>query len=309
MELINRICELIKEDKPLEALECIKDEAPEDVKRVVDSLPDKPEEIKKLDGVWRTLVSLAYFSYVSMFASERNDNQSLVTCVISSTNAVKLCNDLGVAYLIPKFLRNAARALILMDMKKEAEKMYIEAERIAEETDNLELARVDNDFATLLYELGRYEEALEKIERALKIKISFSSDEELAETLLNAGEIYRKVGDFLMADKCYREAERIYRNMYETDKSAALNLAITLSNYSMLHRMRGDYKEAEKLLSESLKLMEDLEERDKDFAQFVAATLKHLGDLYREMKDYEKAQEYYSKSREKFRDIQARLEI
>ncbi len=97
--------------------------------------------------------------------------------------------------------------------------------------------------------------------------------------------------------------------MYETDKSAALDLAITLSNYSMLYRMRGNYKEAEKLLSESLKLMEDLEERDKDFAQFVAATLKHLGDLYREMKDYEKAQEYYSKSREKFRDIQARLEI
>lgn len=306
---LNEICKLIKEDNPLEALEYLKREAPDNFKKVIENVLNDPTEIKKLEEPWRQLVSLVYFSYVSKFTSERNDNQSLVSCVVSSTNAVKLCNALGIDYLIPKFLRNAARALILMGMKEEAEKMLLEAERIAENCDELEFARVENDFATLLFELGRYEEALDKIENALRIRIALANDEELAETLLNAGEIYKKVGDFEMSEKCFREAEKIYRSLMEIDESAAFNLAITLSNFSMLRKMRGDYREAEKLLTESLEIMEDLEKRDRDFTQFVATTLKHLGDLYREMKDYEKAQKFYEKSREKFRDFQARLEI
>lgn len=303
------VCRLLKEDKPLEALEYLKKEAPNNIKEVIKNILNDPLSIKKLEEPWRQMVSLVYFSYVSKFTSERNDNQSLVSCVVSSTNAVKLCNALGIDYLVPKFLRNAARALILMGMKDEAEKMYLEAERIAENSDELEFARVENDFATLLFELGRYEEALDKIENALRIKIALSSDEELAETLVNAGEIYKKVGNFEMSEKCFKEAEKIYRSLREIDKSATFNLAITLSNFSMLRKMRGDYKEAEKMLTESLEIMEDLEKRDKDFTQFVATTLKHLGDLYREMKDYEKAQEYYKKSREKFREFQARLEV
>jgi len=306
---LDEVCRLIKEDKPLEALEYIKREAPDDVREVIKNVFNDPLGIKKLREPWRQIVSLAYFAYVSKFTSERNDNQSLVSCVVSSTNAVKLCNALGIDYLIPKFLRNAARALILMGMKEEAEKMYLEAERIAENSDELEFARVENDFAALLFELGRYEEALDKIENALKIKIALASDEELAETLVNAGEIYKKVGNFEMSEKCFKEAEKIYRSLMETDKSAAFNLAITLSNFGMLRKMRGDYEEAEKMLMESLKIMEDLEKRDRDFTQFVATTLRHLGDLYREMKDYEKASEYYEKSREKFREFQARVEL
>jgi tetratricopeptide (TPR) repeat protein len=309
MELINEVGRLIREGKPLEALERIKEEAPEDVKEVVKEIFRKPEEVKKLEGIWRALVSLSYFSYVSMFTSERNDNQSLTSCVVSSTNAVKLSSELGMDYLIPRFLRNAARALIMMDMKDRAEKFYLEAERIAESiSDEKELAEVENDLATLLYDLGRYEEAVEKIEKAIKIRERLGDREDFAESLVNAGEIYKKIGEFEIAEDCFREAEKIYRELLEKDKSMVFNLAITLSNYSMLHKMKGRYEEAERLLNESLELMQDLEKKDRDFAQFVATTLKHLGDLHREMKNYERAREYYEKSREKFRDIQARWE-
>ncbi len=309
MELISEVCKLIKARKPLEALELIKREAPEDVKRIIDRIFEKPEDVNNLSGIWRSLVLLSYFSYSSMYFSERNDNQSLVSCVVSSINAVKLCNQLGFEELIPMLLRNAARALIMMDMKDRAERMYLEAEKICERlADFKEYAYIENDLATLYFDLGRYVEARVKIETAIEILRDLRDYESLAESLTNAAEIYIKLGEFENAERCFKEAEDIYRRLIPEKESLKLNFAIMLSNFGVFYKNRSRYDEAEKLLEESLRIFEELERIDREFSQFVATTLKYLGDLNREMKRYDKANEYYRKSREKFKEIQMRWE-
>jgi len=309
MELTSEVRKLIKDGKPLEALELIKKNAPDDVRKVVERVFEKPEDIKNLSGIWKTLVLLSYFSYSSMYFAGRNDNQSLVSCVISSINAVKLSNELGFEDLIPMFLRNAARALTMMDMKDRAERMYLEAEKICEKiADFKEYAYVENDLATLYFELKRYVEARIKIETAIEIWRELEDYENLAESLTNAAEIYIKLGEFDNAEKCFKEAESIYRKLINEKESLKLNFAVMLSNFGIFYKNRNRHKEAERLLLESLKIFEELERIDDEFSQFVATTLKYLGDLNREMKRFDKANEYYRKSREKFKEIQMKWE-
>lgn len=299
MEILDVVGRLIKEGKTIEALEEVKKVAPENVKIVADEIFKNPERVKELDGIWRSILTLIYLSYTSLYYIERNDNRSLVNCVISSTYAVKICNELGIVDPVPMLLRNAARALTLMGMTDRAERMYQEAEKIAMK-DPLEFAAVENDYATLLYSLKRYEEALDKIEEALKIRISLGSDEVLAETLVNAAEIYRKVGNYPMVDKCFREALKIYKNLIKERESFKFDLAIALSNFGLFCKGRHQYSRAEKLLKESLEIFEELEKVDFEFSQFTAMTLKYIGDLYKEIGKFKEANEYYRRSKEKF---------
>jgi len=303
MELIEEIGRLLKEEKHLEAFEVIKRNAPEDVKNVVENVFEKPEGIKNLDGIWRTLVTLVYFSYASAFTSKETDKESLVSCVVSSVNAVKLSNELGLHYLIPKYLRNAARALILMDMKDRAELFYIEAERIAEKVSDLnELAEIENDLAIFYYNQKRHREAMFKIQKALEIREKLGDEEKLAECLINAGEIYRKVGEYDLAEDCFKRAESIYRRLVNEKEYLKFDLAITLSNLGMFYKARRKYKEAERLFNETVEIFTELESRDKGFAQFVATSLRHLADLKKEMGDYREATMYYKLSEEKFKE-------
>ena len=309
MEIEKEVERLIREGKILDAFEFVKQSAPEELRETIEKSFKDAEEIKKLDGIWKKLMLILHFVYASQDAVERQDRQSLVSCVVSSVNAIKLSIELGMKRITPILMRNAARALILMDMKENAERMYTEAEKICEEIKDDELlAAIENDLATLYYDMGKYNEAKVKAEEALEIRRRIGTKEELAESLATASEIYVKLGDFDEAEECYREAEKLYRELVEEAESFKLNLAILLSNYAMFRKKLGKYQEAEKMFKEALEIFENLEKIDPDFMQFVATAYRHLGDLYREMKEYSKAEEYYKLSREKFRDIQKRWE-
>ncbi len=309
MEIEKEVERLIREGRVLDAFELVKQSAPEELRETIEKSFRDAEEIKKLDGLWKKLMLILHFVYASQMAVERNDKQSLVSCVVSSVNAIKLSLELGMKLITPILMRNAARALILMDMKENAERMYTEAEKICEENGDEEmLAAIDNDLATLYYEMGKYNEAKVKVEEALEIRKKIGSREELAESFSTASEIYVKLGDFDEAEECYSSAEKIYRELIDEAESYKLNLAILLSNYAMFRKKLGRYYEAEKMFKEALDIFQSFEKMDADFAQFVAAAYRHLGDLYREMKEYSKAEEYYKLSREKFRDIQKRWE-
>ncbi len=309
MEIEKEVERLIREGRILDAFELVKQSAPEELRETIERSFRDAEEIKKLDGIWKKLMLILHFVYASQDAVERQDKQSLVSCVVSSVNAIKLSIELGMKSITPILMRNAARALILMDMKENAERMYTEAEKICEESGDEEmLAAIQNDLATLYYDMGKYNEAKVKAEEALEIRRRIGTKEELAESLATASEIYVKLGDFDEAEECYREAERLYRELVEEAESFKLNLAILLSNYAMFRKKLGRYQEAERMFKEALEIFHNLEKIDADFMQFVAAAYRHLGDLYREMKEYSKAEEYYKLSREKFRDIQKRWE-
>jgi tetratricopeptide (TPR) repeat protein len=309
MEIEKEVERLIREGRIFDAFEFVKQSAPEELRETVEKSFRDAEELKKLDGIWKKLMLILHFVYASQVAVERNDKQSLVSCVVSSVNAIKLSLELGMKAITPILMRNAARALILMDMKENAERMYSEAEKICEENGDEEmLSAIENDLATLYYEMGKYNEAKAKVEEALEIRKRIGGKEELAESFATASEIYVKLGDFDEAEECYSSAERIYRELVGEAESYRLNLAILLSNYAMFRKKLGRYYEAEKMFKEALDIFQSFERVDADFAQFVAAAYRHLGDLYREMKEYSKAEEYYKLSREKFRDIQKRWE-
>ncbi len=309
MEITREVEKLIREGKIFDAFEFVKEKAPEELRETIQKSFKDAQELKKLDGFWRDIMMVLHFVYASQDAVERNDKQSLVSCVVSSVNAIKLSLELGMKRITPILMRNAARALIMMDMKENAERMYLEAEKICEETGDEEmLAAVENDMAALYFEMEKYGEAKPKIEDAIEIRKKLGNEEELAESLSTASEIYVKLGDFDAAEKCYSEAEKLYRKLVQDKESLKLNLAILLSNFAMFRKKLGRFEEAEKMFRESLDIFLQLEKIDADFSQFVASAYRHLGDLYREMKEYAKAEEYYKLSREKFREIQSRWE-
>lgn len=309
MQIEKEVERLIREGRVLEAFEFVKESAPVELRETIEKSFRDAEEIKKLDGIWKKLMLVLHFVYASQEAVETMNRSSLVSCVVASVNAIKLSMELGMKGITPILMRNAARALTLMEMKENAERMYEEAEKICEEIADEELlAMIENDHATLLYEMGKYNEAKVKAEEALEIRKKLGNEEELAESYSTASEIYVKLGNFEEAEDCYAEAERLYRKLAQKFDSFNLNLAILLSNYAMFRKKLGRFLEAERMLKEALDIFLKFEKLDPDFSQFVAAAYRHLGDLYREMKEYKKAEEYYRLSREKFRDIQSRWE-
>ncbi|MEM1579076.1 MAG: tetratricopeptide repeat protein [Archaeoglobaceae archaeon] len=309
MDALREFEELIKTEKFDEAVKLLLSQASENTRLQIERSLSNLEETKKLEGIWRDLTLLLHFAYTSSTLTKETDNQSLVSCVIASVNAIKIANELGMKSLMPKFMLNASRALIMMKMKDRAERMLLEAERVCIElNDHANAISVYNDLASLYYEEGRYLEAKSKIESAIKLAMDKISSE-IANSFSIAAEVYVKLGEFENAEKSYNKAEKMLRDLIEKEKSNKFDLALLLSNYSIFRKKLGRYEEAEKMLLESLNIFEELEKSDFTFSQFVATNLRHLGDLYREMKKYSEAEQFYSRSREKFREIQKRWEV
>lgn len=308
MDLLKKLEELIALEKFDEAFQLILSEAPNDLKPLIERSITKPEEIKKIDGFWKDVTLLVHFSHSSNALSKEMDNQSLVSCVVASVNAVKLANELGIKSITPKIMRNAGRALSLMNMKDRAERMLIEAEKVCLELGKKdELLGIYNDLSALYFEGGRYSEAKEKIESAMEIAEN-RDDYEAINSFSIAAEVYTKLGEFEKAEKNYKKAETLLRELVKKEESNKLDLGVLLSNYAIFCKKIGKFDLAERMLLESLRIFEELEKLDLSFAQFVATSLRHLGDLYREAKRFDEAEKFYAKSREKFREIQRRWE-
>lgn len=302
--MLKKLEELIASEKFDEAFRLILSESPDDLRPLIEQSITRPEEIKKIEGFWKDVTLLVHFSYSSSVLSKEMDNQSLVSCVVASVNAVKLANKLGIKSITSKMMRNAGRALSLMNMKDRAERMLIEAEKVCLEIDKKdELLGIYNDLSILYFEGGRYLEAKEKIESAMKIAEN-RDDYEAINAFSIAAEVYAKLGEFEKAEQSYKKAETMLRELVKKEKSNKIDLGVLLSNYAIFCKKLGKFDLAEKMLLESLRIFEELEKFDASFSQFVATNLRHLGDLYREMKRFDEAEEFYARSREKFRDIQ-----
>ncbi|MEM4472698.1 MAG: tetratricopeptide repeat protein [Archaeoglobaceae archaeon] len=304
MNTIEKIEELILEEKFFEAFQLLLSEAPEEVKPIIEKSISNVEILKNLEGLWKNLALLIHFTYSSTLLSRESDSQSLVSCIVASVNAIKIARELKMMKIAPKMMRIAGKALNMMKMNDRAERMLTEAEKICLELDyKEELLRVYNDLSSLYYELGRYSEAREKIDSAIKLA-GDRKDSDAVMSFSIAAEIYAKIGEFKKAEEFYQTAEKMLREIVKVEKSSKFELGILLSNYGIFCKRMGRYEMAEKMLLESLEIFKELEKLDYAFSQFVATNLRHLGDLYREMKRFEDAERFYSMSREKFREIQ-----
>ena len=102
----------------------------------------------------------------------------------------------------------------------------------------------------VLWDTGRYQEALARAERALRLEKSVYGREHpaVARRLLELGLLHFRTGDYYEAQRVWTEAVGIHREVFE---HAHPSYAENLFNLGTVSRLMGRYDEAESLLRES----------------------------------------------------------
>jgi tetratricopeptide (TPR) repeat protein len=314
-DVVRKIAELVKNRTPLMAIDVILESAPEDVKNAAKKLFENPDVVKSLDDHWRNVLLLIYFSHYAYLTENGQDKESISTFAVSSLNAAKLCRRLDLPDLEGIFLLKSGRVLTRMSMRKEAEKCYLEAEKIFKKLSEdgneaylKDLGDVLNDLAAFYIEDKRNDEAEKYVAWALEIRKKLAEINKkhlptLAESLYNAGIHYSRTRRYELAEECYKEAVKILREASEEDPSHLPQLGVTLSNLANLYKKLARYDEAEKLYFEAKEIFEKLSKEDESYKVYLADSLGFIGSLYNDMMRFDEARKYYDKSKRLFAEI------
>ena len=169
-----------------------------------------------------------------------------------------------------------------------------------------------HDFVNLHFKLGKYlqdqkqyhlaEDYYLKVlkecrKRAEAFPIPwFKSD--VATTLNNLAAPHFKLTRYDEAEKEYKEALEIYRELAKSNRDEHIaDVAMTLNNLGNLHKILTRYDEAEEEYKESLKIRRELAKTNhKVYIADVAQTLNGLGCLYDDLTRYDEAEEKYKEA-------------
>ncbi|MDX1902873.1 MAG: CHAT domain-containing protein [Thermonemataceae bacterium] len=155
--------------------------------------------------------------------------------------------------------------------------------------ESLEYAYALSDWANLLQDLGRLNEAKEVYKNSLAIMQNQGNNSayEANSHLVLIG----NYADVLVALGEYSLGEFLYKD-YVLPQIEPRNKAIFLSNLGVLYLQTSRYKEAEQTLSEALQLKKRIfGEKHPSYL----ATLAYLADVHLEQEDYSKASPIYDK--------------
>ena len=121
---------------------------------------------------------------------------------------------------------------------------------------------------------------------------------DVATTLNNIGNMHCDLTHYDEAEKEYKEALKIYRELAETNPDAYIgDVAMTLNNLGILHCDLTHYDEAEKEYKEALKIYRELAETNRDaYIADVAMTLNNLAILHDDLKRYDEAENEYKEA-------------
>jgi len=144
---------------------------------------------------------------------------------------------------------------------------------------------------------GKYEEALTKLQDALKIFDELGRQAEMANSSHQIGVIHQTRGDYAAAFAAYQKALNLFEQLNDRD-----GVARSQHQIGLIHQARGDYAKAWTALEKSLELAEALNDRPG-----VVVTLSNLGAVAQEQGDLEKARGFYQRSLEIARQIGDRL--
>ena len=142
----------------------------------------------------------------------------------------------------------------------------------------------------LLYGLARYDDAIKAYTRALEIRRAKLPEEDplVAQTLVDLGLPYKRLGDFETARKLYNEAlELAEKNFPKHATTARIH-----NNLGALLDVEGFVRSAEKHYQKALELKKQLGEGPIS----LAATLSNLGEVNRRQERLDKATEYFSQA-------------
>jgi len=115
------------------------------------------------------------------------------------------------------------------------------------------IARDLNNIGSVYYSWGRYQEAIENFQQALKIDQELGDKSGIARDLNNIGMVYQARGRYQEAFENYQQALKIFRELNDQSR-----IANCLNNIGMVYYSLKQYREAEDALKESIKLIEQL---------------------------------------------------
>ena len=164
---------------------------------------------------------------------------------------------------------------------------------------------------TLYCKKGKYEEALNDLQKAQGICEQFSDDKKIEQVLnqFNIGEVYRQKGDLPSSLRHYNQAIVTLRDImtaHQDDTSFFIAPSTTQTiwtlymNWAEVQRQLGKYDEALKMLEE-LRSTYHLDEVGDNF--IYAQVLNNTGMIYYQKNQYTKALEYYLRSLGMYRNL------
>jgi tetratricopeptide (TPR) repeat protein len=168
-----------------------------------------------------------------------------------------------------------------------AHQYYLEAARLQPEN-----AAYLNMVARINHEMGRYQEALPFLVKALAIREKSLGPHhpDVAQSLNNLAELYRIQGEYAKAEPLYQRSLMIWESSLGPDHP---DVAASLNNVALLYEAQGQYVKAEPLYQRSLKIREKSLGADHPD---VATGLNNLAELYRVQGQYAKAEPLYQRS-------------
>ncbi len=154
--------------------------------------------------------------------------------------------------------------------------------------------------ARVLGLVGRFEESLKDLSKALELAEQEDNKKEMAKIYEMMSEIYTSMGDYHKELKTAEKAHKLYREVNSKEGIAtSLNL-IGIAYFNM-----AEYEKALKLFKEFFKYQTEAEEENPGLA---ASIYNNIGVIYNEVYfDFEKAEEYFLKSlaiRKKINDLE-----
>lgn len=119
-----------------------------------------------------------------------------------------------------------------------------------------------------------------------------------AAMMLNLGVAEQDIGNFLNAEKFYRQSFNIYKKL--NDKSG---LARALHQLANIKQLKGNFSDSAKYYHKSFILFEELGDK-----YGMAGILQNLGSLKKLIGDYDKAEEFYKKSLLIYKELNSKSE-
>lgn len=161
--------------------------------------------------------------------------------------------------------------------------------------EHLEVAASLSKLGAAQTALGNYDEAFEKLRKALKIARDSLGHQHktVAQMLCHLACLYFEAGELMSSEASFQDALEIYRCVWsraENRDACMTQLTDTLCNVGSIQNRRRRFAEAIESFSEALDLQRGIVGHDDSR---VISTLDNLGYSYSKMKDYNSALSCY----------------
>ena len=170
-------------------------------------------------------------------------------------------------------LRDANEVIELTEAKDDLQNLYAEALRVK---------------GLALYRLGQSRQAVEFFEHSLNLYIHLNDASSIPILLMETGNVYHTIGNYVDAGIAYEKALNIWRQ--EGNLSWQANL---LNNLAVLRHFQGEYEKAALAFEEGLVCAQR-----SGYKRMEALIAIGLGDLYAELEDFSVAQRNYQHAEE-----------